>query len=269
MDRMTAAVDRAYRDLTPLDVRIQTHRRYSEAAHDVEADVVTAAAITAEDTVLDVGPGTGTFLARLSSAGHAAPLAALDFSAESAATCARIPGVRAVRGDAQHLPFPDASFDVVTARHMLYHLDDPAEAVREARRVLREGGRFAAVVNREKPYLHMMALLREVLAAYGITPPPSSDERVHSGNLPALVAAGFAPDTVQVLRRDNALLFPGPEPVVAYLASVLTLKGVPDDPDLRQAITADLDKAARARFHTLPDGIWREPKGYVVVTATA
>ncbi len=47
MDTMTTAVDRAYRDLSPLDVRIQTHRRYSEAAHDVEADVLTAAAITA------------------------------------------------------------------------------------------------------------------------------------------------------------------------------------------------------------------------------
>jgi SAM-dependent methyltransferase len=269
MDHMTAAVDRAYRDLSPLDVRIQTHRRFSEAAHDVEADVLTAAAITAEDTLLDIGPGTGTFLARLSAAGHTAPLAALDSSAESAATCARIPGVHAVRGDACHLPFPNASFDVVTARHMLYHLDDPAEAVLEARRVLRTGGRFAAVVNRESPYPHLMALLHEVLAAHEITPPPSPDERVHSGNLPALVAAAFASDTIRVLRRDNALLFPGPEPVVAYLASVLTLQGVPDDPELRQAITADLDAAARARFRTLPDGIWREPKGYVVVTATA
>ncbi|WP_194921474.1 hypothetical protein [Catenulispora rubra] len=152
---------------------------------------------------------------------------------------------------------------------MLYHLDDLAGAVCEARRVLREGGRFTAVVNREQPYPYLMALLREVLAGHGITPPPSPDERVHGGNLPAFVAAGFAPDTIRVLRRDNALLFPGPEPVVAYLASILTLQGVPDDPDLHRAITADLDKAARARFRTLSDGIWREPKGYVVVTATA
>ncbi|MEZ0110894.1 SAM-dependent methyltransferase [Catenulispora sp. EB89] len=269
MARMTTAVDRAYRDLSPLDVRIQTHRRYSEAAHDVEADVLTAAAITAEDTLLDVGPGTGTFLARLSAAGHTAPLAALDFSAESVATCARIPGVRAARGDARQLPYPDAAFDVVTARHMLYHVDEPVEAIREARRVLRDGGRFAAVVNREKPYPHFMALLREILAGHGITPPRSPDEHVHGGNLPGLVAEAFDPDTVHVLRRENALLLPGPEPVVAYLASILTLQGVPDDPDLHRTIIDDLDKAARARFRALPDGIWREPKGYVVVTATA
>ena len=91
MIRMSTAVDRAYRDLSPLDVRIQTHRRYSEFEHDVEADVLRAAAVTAADRLLDVGPGTGTFLARLSAAGHTAPLAALDFSAESAATCAAHP----------------------------------------------------------------------------------------------------------------------------------------------------------------------------------
>lgn len=266
---MTAAVDRAYRDLSPLDVRIQTHRRYSEVEHDVEADVLQAAAVTAGDRLLDVGPGTGTFLARLSAAGHTAPLAALDFSAESAATCGRIPGVHGVRGDARHLPFADASFDVVTARHMLYHLDDPAGAVVEARRVLRAGGRFAAVVNREESYPHMKALRTEVMARHGITLPPTPDERVHSGNLPELVAHGFPAESIRVLHRDNALLFPGPEPLVAYLLSTLTLLGVPEDEELRRSITADLDAAARARFCTLAGGLWREPKGYAVVTALA
>lgn len=269
MTNMTTAVDRAYRDLSPLEVRIQTHRRYSEADHDVEADVLAAAAVTADDRLLDVGPGTGTFLARLSAAGHAAPLTALDFSAESAAACDRVPGVRGLRGDARQLPFADGVFDVVTARHMLYHLDDPALAVVEARRVLREGGRFVAVVNREAPYPHLTAVLHDVLAGHGITPLPSPDDNVHGGNLPDLVGLGFAAEGMRVLRRDNALLFPGPEPVVAYLASVLTLQGVSEDADLRAVIMADLDKAARARFRTLPGGIWREPKGYVVVTATA
>ncbi|HEY0934190.1 MAG TPA: methyltransferase domain-containing protein [Trebonia sp.] len=267
---MTAAVDRAYRDLSPLDVRIQTHRRYSEFDHDVEADVLAAAGITAADQLLDVGPGTGTFLARLSKAGHTAPLTALDFSAESAATCGRIPGVSGVRADAQHLPFAAAAFDVVTARHMLYHLHDPARAVAEVRRVLRDGGRFAAVVNRESSYPHLSALLHEVLAAHGITPLPSPDDHVHGGNLPDQVVEGFAASgAVAVLRRDNALLFPGPEPVVAYLASVLTLRGVPEHAELRRSVTAGLENAARARFRTLPGGLWREPKGYVVVTATA
>lgn len=269
MPVMTTAVENAYRDLSPLEVRLQTHRRYSETEQDVEADVITAIAVTAADRLLDIGPGTGTFLARLSAAGHTAPLTAVDYSAQSAAICGRVAGVGATRGDARHLPFAAAAFDVVTARHMLYHVDDPAGAVTEARRVLRPGGRFAATVNLAECYPHMTALRQEVMARHGLTPPPTPTERVHSGNLPGLVAQGFQPGTIKVLRRDGALVFPAPEPVIAYLLSTLTLLGVPEDADLRRSLTADIDATARARFRTLPGGIWRDPKGYVIVSATA
>jgi len=46
------------------------------------------------------------------------------------ATLAGVPGVTAHLADAQALPFPEASFDAVTARHMLYHVPDPVLAIR-------------------------------------------------------------------------------------------------------------------------------------------
>jgi len=49
-----------------------------------------------------------------------------------------------VLGDANKLPFADGSFDAVAALYMLYHLDQPVRALREARRVLRPGGTFVA-----------------------------------------------------------------------------------------------------------------------------
>jgi SAM-dependent methyltransferase len=49
--------------------------------------------------------------------------------------------------DAQRLPFPDASFDVVIANHMLYHVPVPADAVAELSRVTRPGGCLLAAAN--------------------------------------------------------------------------------------------------------------------------
>lgn len=43
-------------------------------------------------------------------------------------------------GDAERLPYPDASFDLVYSWGVLHHSPDTAQAVREVRRVLRPGG---------------------------------------------------------------------------------------------------------------------------------
>jgi SAM-dependent methyltransferase len=47
-------------------------------------------------------------------------------------------------GPVEALPVEDASFDVVLCTQVLEHCDDPAQAVRELRRVIRPGGRVLA-----------------------------------------------------------------------------------------------------------------------------
>jgi SAM-dependent methyltransferase len=49
-----------------------------------------------------------------------------------------------LRGPVENLPVEDASFDVVLCTQVLEHCDDPAQAVRELRRVTRPGGRVLA-----------------------------------------------------------------------------------------------------------------------------
>jgi SAM-dependent methyltransferase len=51
-----------------------------------------------------------------------------------------LPVVEVRRGDACRMPFADNSFDMVHSRAVLHHLDDPAAALMEMRRVLRPAG---------------------------------------------------------------------------------------------------------------------------------
>jgi SAM-dependent methyltransferase len=91
---------------------------------------------------LDFGCGTGHLLRRLSRLG---PATGFEVSAWSAATArATAPGCPVVTDPAA---LPDAGFGVLTAVHVLEHLDDAAVATALGvwRRVLRPGGRALVV----------------------------------------------------------------------------------------------------------------------------
>jgi SAM-dependent methyltransferase len=92
----------------------------------------------ANPQILDIGCGTGANLEMLSEFGEAQ---GVDVSAEALAFCdAR--GLHLVRqGEAEHLPYDDGSFDLVTALDVVEHLDDDLGGLREMRRVLRDDGR--------------------------------------------------------------------------------------------------------------------------------
>ncbi|MCS6860428.1 MAG: methyltransferase domain-containing protein [Abditibacteriales bacterium] len=64
--------------------------------------------------------------------------------------------VRFVRGNAQYLPFADASFDAVISTRVLQYVQDPVAAVAEFHRVLRPGGRAVVFLpNKWNPYLRL------------------------------------------------------------------------------------------------------------------
>lgn len=111
---------------------------------------VRAAGVEPGQRVLDVACGTGD-LAELFAAGLAGEVVGLDFTPEMLAVARRRQGslpadragkLRYVEGDAQSLPFPDASFDVVSIAFGIRNVADPARALREFARVLRPGGRL-------------------------------------------------------------------------------------------------------------------------------
>jgi SAM-dependent methyltransferase len=100
-----------------------------------------AAKVSAKMSILDVGCGPGYVSAAAVERG-AIPTG-LDFSEEMIAIAKKkFPGIEFRQGDAQNLPFANASFDRVVANFALLHLADPERACAEAARVLKPGGKF-------------------------------------------------------------------------------------------------------------------------------
>jgi demethylmenaquinone methyltransferase/2-methoxy-6-polyprenyl-1,4-benzoquinol methylase len=92
--------------------------------------------------VLDVAAGPGNVANELLDRG-AAHVTALDLSLAMLREGARHgrADLAWVNADAQHLPFPDDSFDAVTISFGLRNVPDPELALREFARVTRPGGR--------------------------------------------------------------------------------------------------------------------------------
>ncbi len=102
--------------------------------------------------LLDIGCGTGTLAAMLVGSPLKVRVAGLDYAETMASVASRkareagaADRARFVRADSEHLPFADASFDVVTCSNSFHHYPDQAACVRQMRRVLRPGGRLMLI----------------------------------------------------------------------------------------------------------------------------
>lgn len=232
--RMQYADDRNLQTRITLHERFSLNRGWQEWLFERELGVGPAARI------LDLGCGPGTlWKVNRDRVDASWALTLADFSSGMLDVARTIlgDGARYVVADAaEDLPFADASFDVVLANFMLYHVPDRRHTLAEARRVLAPDGRFHAATNGRRHFAEVRAIMGDRwpfsrhMELFGLESGPAQLEPL------------FIDVSVDVF--ENELRLTEVEPLLVYIRSSSAFDGG----DLEEVRSAVEDVMARDGF---------------------
>ncbi len=237
--------DEQYRDPSRLADRARLHVKYRTAEQRWFPWLASQLDWPAEAVVLEVGCGPGWLWAEAADElPRGLRLILTDLSPGMVETAIdRVSAlesfhrVEAVVADAQRLPFPDASFDVALANHMLYHAPEPGEAVAELARVLRPGGTLLAAANGPENMKELWEIRAEIFDL-----PTVSGLTLRFGSVSGLPLLQELFATVEWRTYPDQLRCTDPDDAIAFVTSY------PPGEDADAGQLAALDRSVRARF---------------------
>ncbi|MET8245546.1 class I SAM-dependent methyltransferase [Streptomyces sp. NPDC005202] len=167
--------------------------------------------------VVDVGCGNGKFIQRLRQDRPDLTVLGLDIAP---GILAGVPGPVAV-AEATRLPLATASVDAALALHMLYHVPDIAQAVRELSRVVTRDGLVLASTNSDCDKAELDDLWQraagDVLGTERGPARISLSARFSLEKAPAFLGEKFG--RVKTIELPGTITVRDPEPVIAHMAS--------------------------------------------------
>ncbi|WP_415951874.1 class I SAM-dependent methyltransferase [Streptomyces sp. KLOTTS4A1] len=192
--------------------------------------------------VVDIGCGNGKFIQRLRRDRPDLSLLGLDIAT---GILAGVPGPVAV-ADATRLPLAAGRADAALALHMLYHVPDISQAIRELARVVADDGVVVASTNSDRDKAELDDLWQraagEVLGTDRGPARISLSARFSLEQAPALLGEEFG--RVEVAELPGTITVRDPEPVIAHMASYRAWADQHDVPfdatiDRARALVAD------------------------------
>jgi ubiquinone/menaquinone biosynthesis C-methylase UbiE len=143
--------------------------------------------------------------------------------------------------DAQKIPFPDATFDIVIANHMLYHVPNLSKALAEISRVLKPAGHLYAATNGKNHIHEIDELLQEFIPdqdRWGL----SNENFFTLENGEAYLSPYFS--AVKLHNFEDALHITETEPLIGYILSGRASEKLSEEQvaKLRQHIQKEIDE---------------------------
>jgi ubiquinone/menaquinone biosynthesis C-methylase UbiE len=253
-----------YRNADNLNARIAIHERFSTNPQGWFPWLWDRLAeLPAEAKVLELGCGSGALWStcpeRIPS-GWSVTLSdfssgMLDSAWRSLVTLGR--GFKFEQIDAQEIPYPDETFDIVIANSMLYHVPDRPKALREIQRVLRPGGHLVAATSG-------MNHLKEMDEWFRST---KTDMDFSAVANPFMLENGLEQlqpffSQIEIRRYEDGLHITEISPLMAYLRSTSRVGDAPEAvfAKLEQELTAVLQSKGAIEI-TKDSGLFLARKG--------
>jgi ubiquinone/menaquinone biosynthesis C-methylase UbiE len=209
-----------------LRIRQETHDKYTVPAVNFSEWALNCVQWAGDERVLDIGAGNGIYYAKLKHMHPNVQYFGVDLFEKM--LLSHPAPANLSQADAVALPFPDGTFDVVMANHVLFFVSDIDQAVREIRRVLKPKGLLMAATNSVQNMPELQVLMRRAIVllsrsgGQNARPPSAFSDNFALENGTRILARHF----YAVVRHDlpSALVFPETDPAMAYLESTRDLR---------------------------------------------
>ena len=217
----TQSLSTQYKNATNIAARIQLHRDYSVNHEGWFPWLFKNLYLKSGMKILEVGSGNGSLWSQnLSKIPTDLSIVVSDISTgmvnDAKEEIGQQPEFQYQVIDAQRIPFPDNSFDLVIANHMLFYCDDIAKALEEIKRVLKPGGRLICSTY-SKDHMHEITDLVQSFDKNIVLTSTNLYERFGLDNGAEILKQYF--DAVSCQHYDDAIEVDEAAPLISYILS--------------------------------------------------